>query len=90
MAYLHKAPAHTLDGVQLDGQPVVRVDDAVALHDGAYLVPQGHQAAQDSHTHLCQGTHRERGQGSDRVSVSLQSDKTLQVYQLRLLYDQSA
>ena len=31
--------AHTLYGVQLDGEPIVRVNDAVALHDGAYLVP---------------------------------------------------
>ena len=39
---LNEAFAHALNGVQLHCQLVVGMDDAGALHDGAYLVAQRH------------------------------------------------
>ena len=49
---LHELLAHAVDAIQLDRELGVGVHDAGALHDGADLVAQRHQAAQYPHAHL--------------------------------------
>ena len=50
--YLGEGLVHALNVIGLDGECVVRMEGAAALHDRANLIAEGHQPAQDMHTHL--------------------------------------